>query len=74
MILPNDVCRCVNETCPLKDYCLRHQAFLDDRERSKIDESLCLEPINLSYARFNFWTNHGEHEHKHDCDHIIRER
>ena len=67
MSLPNDVCRCVNDTCPLRERCLRWQAFIDDRERKE-------EGAYISYARFEFWTYHGECERKHECDHIITGR
>jgi len=69
MSLPNDVCRCVNDTCPMNAVCLRWQAFMADRE-SKEDVS------HISYAWFT-----PEHDCNRDgslkgidCEHAIWER
>ena len=69
MSLPNDVCRCVNDTCPLRERCLRWQAFLDDRERKE-------EGAYVSYARFEpvYTYNHDGRLKKLDCEHAIWER
>jgi hypothetical protein len=68
MSLPNDVCRCVNDTCPLRERCLRWQAFLDDRERKE-------EGAYVGYARFRpRLVDHGNHVFTHECDNIITGR
>jgi len=74
MILPNDVCRCVNDTCPLRERCLRWQAFIADRERKE-------EGAYIGYARFepeffdvrNIATGMLA-KRELDCEHAIWER
>ena len=68
MSLPNDVCRCVNDTCLIRERCLRWQAFLDDREPNGVD-------AYISYARFRpRLVDHGNHVFTHECDNLIQTR
>ena len=68
MILPNDVCRCVNDTCPLRERCLRWQAFIADQERPA-------RGVEVSYGLFKpRLVDHGNHVFVHECDNIITGR